>query len=280
LHFTLWQKEMGVKVANQYNYEFFDWFANPHLPTPDMLIAPSMWNYDVVDQFCRERGIQHVYLHCPVNRQELPFRQIPRARKFIHNAGRAAAHDRNGTMSVIHASSMLRTNAEIVIRFQGQQGLAHQSTDTIEDYQKFAQIVGAKNLTILVSELSNYADSYNDGDVMVLPRRYGGNCLPLNEALSVGMPVLMTDISPNNYLLPKNWLIPSHKVTEFTPRTQVDIYGADPLCLAQKIDEFYRMDEKDMLDENDTANGLADSISWDTLRPEYERVFEELCSQQ
>jgi hypothetical protein len=66
-------KELGVKTAVQYNYEFFDWFMYPHFPMPDMLIAPSKWHYDEVEAWAKPRGIRHQYLHCPVNRIKLPF---------------------------------------------------------------------------------------------------------------------------------------------------------------------------------------------------------------
>lgn len=269
-------KQMSVKVANQYNYEFFDWFANPHLPRPDMLIAPSMWHFEEVDQWCKAEGIMHGYLHCPVNRKEVPFRRIDKARTFVHNAGRAASYDRNGTRTVIEASRHLDTPAQIVIRFQAEQGLKHQTTGTIEEYAQYAEMERAKNLTIQTVEYANYADAYETGDVMLLPRRYGGNCLPLNEALSAGMPVIMPDISPNNFFLPNDWTLPARHIETFTPRTEVEVYEVNPALLARKIDEFYRMDEEHMLDENEVANQLAESISWETLRPQYLEAFERL----
>lgn len=39
---------------------------------------------------------------------------------------------------------------------------------------------------------------------MILPRKYAGLCLPMNEALMSGLPVIMTDIEPNNVILPKS----------------------------------------------------------------------------
>lgn len=271
-------KELGVKVAVQYNYEFFDWFVHPDWPTPDALIAPSKWHYDRVEEFCRTRGIKHTYLHCPVNRAALPQRRITKARTFLHMAGRAAAHDRNGTKTVIEASALLKTEARILIHFQGEQGLAHQATTTTDEYRNYARQHGnPEHLTILTHEFVEYSDAYNMGDVLLLPRRYGGNCLPLNEALSCGLPAIMTDISPNDQMLPYAWRLPAQKIGQFEPRTVIDIYGADPAALAAKIDEFYNMTEQQMLAESLWASRTADLISWDTMQPKYVAFLEELC---
>lgn len=272
-------KELGVKTAVQYNYEFFDWAVNPNYPTPDMFIAPSKWHYQDVEDICKQRGIMHAYLHCPIDRTALPFREIKQARTFLHVAGRAAAHDRNGTFTLIEASRFLKTEANIRIHFQGEQGLKHQLTATTEDYHRNLRNVGNPNsVTITTEDYDDYADVYKEGDVLVLPRRYGGNCLPLNEGLSIGMPVIMTDIAPNNEFLPQNWLVASGMVGTFTPRTRIDIFGADPQALAAKIDRFYNYSADLMRLENQVADRLAQHISWDGMRAQYMKAFEELCT--
>jgi glycosyltransferase involved in cell wall biosynthesis len=272
-------RELGVKTAVAYNYEFFDWFAHPDYPKPDMLIAPSQWHYQDIEKWCEDNNVKHVYLHCPVDRQDLPFREIKQARTFLHTAGRSAAHDRNGTKTVIEASKYLKTDAQIVIHFQGEQGLAHQTTMTTQDYRQYAEVYGdPSRLNILTQELINYADVYAMGDVLLLPRRYGGNCLPLNEALSIGMPAIMTNVSPNFSFLPFDWLVPAERIGQFEPRTVIDIYGADPQYLADKIDSFYNLTEHEMLVENFRASNLAHNISWDVMNQKYSEALESLCT--
>jgi glycosyltransferase involved in cell wall biosynthesis len=272
-------KAMNVKVANQYNYEFFDWFVHPDWPKPDMLIAPSKWHYSQIDEFANANGIKHTYLHCPVNRDALKCREIHQARTFLHTAGRSASHDRNGTKTVIEASRLLTTPAKIVIHFQGEQGLAHQTTMTTADYRQHAEKYGdPEKLTIVTQEFTNYADAYAMGDVLLLPRRYGGNCLPMNEALACGMPVIMSNISPNNQFLPQNWLVHAEKISEFTPRTTIDIYQTDPAKLAKKIDMFYNMDEAQMLTQSLQARNKAEGISWPNMEWQYRQAFEDLCT--
>lgn len=271
-------RQLGVKTAIQYNYEFFDWFVYDR-PKPDMLIAPSRWHYAEVDEWCRANGVQHVYLHCPVNRDLLPFKQVTRAHRFLHVAGKPAAHDRNGTYAVIAASKYVKApDMEIVVHFQGEQGLKHQLTDTTAEYRQAAERDGnPEKLRIRVREYENYQDVFAAAHVLLLPRRYGGNCLPMNEALSCGMPVVMPDISPNNEFLPKNWLIPAAVTSRFQPRAEVDIYSIDPVTLAAKIDEFAVMNRSQMLFESYTADKLAQKISWLALTQQYRQALEGLC---
>lgn len=270
-------REMGIKTAVQYNYEFFDWFSFPWYPMPDMLIAPSFWHYDEVDQFCRENNILHTYLHCPVNRELLPYREKSQFKTFLHNAGRSAAYDRNGTETVIDAARFSVSDAKFLIKFQGEQGLGHQSTSTIDDYRRRAEGIPEEKLEIRVIETPDYWNNYDEGDVMLLPRRYGGNCLPLNEALSTGMPVIMPSISPNNEFLPAEWQLPAGKVGEFMPRTKIDIFGIDPVALAAKVDVLANYDDNAARMESHKADKLADKISWDMLHATYVAALEYLC---
>lgn len=272
-------KELGIKTAVAYNYEFMDWLVNPNYPKPDMLIAPSKWHYKEVDAWCEANGVKHVYLHCPVDREALPFREIKKAHTFLHVAGRSAAHDRNGTNTVIEASKYIKNPVNIVIHFQGEQGLAHQATHSTDDYRRMLELHGDPNkVTIEQKEYVDYFDVYEQGDILLLPRRYGGNCLPVNEALSVGMPVIMPDISPNSEFLPNRWLVHAEKLHEFTPRTKVDIYEVNPQHLAKKIDKFADMNTAEMVTENIRANNVAESISWPNMLWKYQEVLEGLCA--
>jgi glycosyltransferase involved in cell wall biosynthesis len=94
-------------------------------------------------------------------------------------------------------------------------------------------------LKINKDNIRNREDLYNDYDAMVLPRRYAGLCLPMNEALISGLPVFMTDILPNNQILPHNWLVSSNKIGEFKTKSMVDVYEANQEELAKSIDNYF-----------------------------------------
>jgi glycosyltransferase involved in cell wall biosynthesis len=273
-------RQLGVKVAVAYNYEFFDWFKYPHLSKPDMLIAPSRWHYYDVQRWCEQHNIKHQYLHWPVDRDKLPLRPITKAHTFLHVVGRAAAHDRNGTLTVIEAAKHVKSDAVIKMHFQGEQGIGHQVTHKLGDYQQAvesAQAAGAR-IEISVSDYDDYQDVYREGDVLLLPRRYGGNCLPMNEALSCGMPVVMTNVSPNNSFLDTTWLVDAQLEATFEPRTVIGIFSARPEDLAYKIDEFAAMSESQMQAHSAIADGLAQSIDWKVMRKQYVDTLEALCS--
>ena len=267
LNFYKIAREKGVKTAVQYNYEFFDWILTPAYPRPDMFIAPSRWNYDIINDFCSANQIQHIYIHYPVDRSEIKFRHIDYAKKFVHIAGRPAAHDRNGTYTFLQAISQDENN---IIK-----GIVYtQDKDLIKE-------IKAEYPSVEVRQTANHAEMYKKGDVLVLPRKYGGNCLPMNEALSAGMPVIMTNLSPQDSLLPQEWLVSAteNKDIDFVPRTKILVYECSPHELYLKMAWLHSLSTQDMAEQNKRANIIADSISWDTLRPMYETALESLCHQ-
>jgi imidazoleglycerol phosphate dehydratase HisB len=85
---------------------------------------------------------------------------------------------------------------------------------------------------------------YAGFDAMVLPRRYAGLCLPMNEALMSALPVFMTDISPNDHILPKEWLIKSSSLGTFRTKVRIELFEADTVALAETIDNYVNSDNK------------------------------------
>jgi glycosyltransferase involved in cell wall biosynthesis len=109
---------------------------------------------------------------------------------------------------------------------------------------------------------------YKGFDAMLLPRRYAGLCLPMNEALMSGIPVFMTDISPNNAILPDKWLSESIKIDTFKTKSMVDVYAAKPDDLAKIIDRYIGNSIKN--DMKQVAYDIAiDNFSVDNLRNKY-----------
>jgi glycosyltransferase involved in cell wall biosynthesis len=259
-------REMGVKTAVQYNYEFFDWSEgsiwanNP----PDLFIAPSTWHYDDVSARAEQLGAKHIYLHCPVNRNVIKRRNIDTAVSFVHIAGRPADHDRNGTYTFLEAITMSNGDLRGVVYTQDQE-----LANTIKhEYPSIEVKVNVKD----------YTDIYKKGSVLVLPRRYGGNCLPMNEALAAGMPVIMSKLSPQIDFLPERWLLPATLTdTEFAPRFKIDVFACEPVDCLFRMRWFKSLSNQDMKEQSDIASELAESISWAEMKSKYTEVFEALC---
>ncbi len=234
-------RSRNIKTVLRINYELNILQTEDAYPRPDYYISPSTWNYDLIS-FPR----RHL-LNFPVDRERLPFKRKDKIERFYHIAGHQAYEDRNGTDIVLAALPYIK--APITI---------------------FTQ---SPLLGFLPNEVENYWEIHQ-GDCCVLPRRYGGQCLPMNEALSLGNLVIMPDIKPQNEFLPQSMLIPtsSHRVIP-TQGGMVDCYDVDPKVLAEKINELYTLDTAEL---SDWANSYAKTISWDVMAPKYLDLFTKL----
>lgn len=219
-------KVANVKTIIQNNWEFTDYLKQPELPLPSLLVNHSYWHLD--DQKALWPEITD---YCPTPLFIEDFDEIYKQnmeqtgrRRFLHIAGRSTYEDRNGTTDLIEAIKLIpkEIDFELVIKTQ---------TAVIAD-------VGDPRVVIDKSSPLDEKQLYRDFDVAIMPRRYGGACLPMNEALASGLPVIMTNIEPNNKILPQSWLVDSQKKTVFMARTLIDVYSADHNKLADKIMKF------------------------------------------
>jgi glycosyltransferase involved in cell wall biosynthesis len=246
-------RQAGVKVVVQPNYEFFDRNA-----TPDLWAVPSMWHWDDIPE-------PKVLLPVPIATDRFPQRPTRgRATRFVHIGGWPAIHDRNGTTDLLEALQFVQSPITVAIKGQD----AHALGKLMRGYRVPSNV----ELIFDARDVPDYWDNYSDGDVLVMPRRFGGLCLPTNEALGAGMPVIMPDISPNNTWLPAEWLVSATCEAQFKARTLIDIHTVDHRALAAKIDQF-ATDATFYAHAEATARDMAKRMSWESLRPEYDRMF-------
>jgi hypothetical protein len=52
----------------------------------------------------------------------------------------------------------------------------------------------------------------------------------------------MTNISPNNKVLPEEWLFESNKIDELQTRTMLDVYDGNAKMLGKLVDDYYSLD--------------------------------------
>jgi hypothetical protein len=114
---------------------------------------------------------------------------------------------------------------------------------------------------------------YAGFDALIMPRRYGGLCLPCNEALTSSLPVIMSNTSPNDAVLPADWLVPGVFNGGFTSRVPIPYFNVNISLLARKLDERAVM--PDVALDQQKARALELSRQWDpeVLRPQYRAVF-------
>ena len=253
-HFVAIAKKKRVKTILQYNFEFLDYLSNERLILPDVLLAPSLWRFEEVKE---KFGDRCLVTHLPPPTDEKLFdsnrdMNKKRSNRLLHVGGKAAIYDRNGTNSVFEMLKYSKQDYELVIRSQTE----------LDIDCKDERIVSH------VGNEKNREDLYCGYDAMILPRRYAGLCLPMNEALMSSLPVFMTDISPNNLLLPKEWLAKSDFVKDFMTRIGIQLYNADPEALAETVDNYFV--KKDLSQDKETAFNLGyENFSATVLKQKY-----------
>lgn len=265
LNYCLFEKAnaKGVPTVLQYNYEFLDYLNQPQLAPPTVLAAPSIWHKNDVEKL---KIAPVIDLPVPSEVDDIDIREITECRTMFHIAGKQAIHDRNGTMTFIEAAIKCGNKFKYQIYAQQLDGTTEQLI------QKAAEKVEIE----VIYNSPNYTDMYTEGDVLVLPRKYGGLCLPMQEALAAGIPVIMPDVEPNGYRLPKQWLVNAERTRSFMTRTKIDIYEVNPNYLAFKMCEF--ADHNFMRWSNQEATEIGKALSWKRLKPYYEEVFNQVVS--
>ena len=247
-------KKRGIKTILQYNYEFLDYLSNPNQTLPDVLVAPSLWNFkDVVERFGDKTSVVHLPPPTDINlfSQAREINKSKTHKRLLHIAGKAAVKDRNGTNTVIEMLNYSSGDYELVIKTQSQLDIK----------------CNDPRLTIDASSPDSHQSLYEGFDAMILPRRYAGLCLPMNEALISALPVFMTDISPNNKVLPSDWLFNSTKIDQLQTRTMLDVYNGDARMLAKLVDDYYDLD---ILNLKNKAFDLGNNnFSTDSLKQKY-----------
>jgi hypothetical protein len=254
-------KAFGVKTVLQYNYEFLDYLNQPTWTLPDALLSPSSWYFeDVVKKF----GDKTKVVLLPPPSATEAFRKARETNlkqkhgRILHIAGKAAIKDRNGTETVIEMMKHLKSDVVLDIRTQ----------------VKIDLPITDKRINIITDNTENHSDMYVGYDAMILPRRYAGLCLPMNEALISALPVFMTNISPNNDLLPPEWLVESRKISRLMTRTMLGVYEGDAKRLASLVDNYL---ESDTLQEKQKAFDIGNkNFSYESLLDKYNKVFKEL----
>lgn len=265
LNFQLYDiaRRKGVKTIQIYNYEFLDFFENPLWPKPDLFAAPTSWGKPHVETL----GVPIVDLPLPIDPTFCEPRNIVSCETFIHIVGLPAVHDRNGTLAFIQAANMLGNKFRYKIFYQ-----TPKDRDRTLSFEPILEALRTARVPIeQIADTENNQDIYAQGDVLVLPRRYGGLCLPMLEALSAGMPVIMTDIQPNYDILPEQWLCRTRKTGYFWTRHNIDLYDAEILDLHNTMLRF--AEPTYMEKQNVKARQIAQDLTWDHLKPYYDEVL-------
>lgn len=245
-------KERGIKTVLIPNYEWTE--ENPPIH-PDLYLCPSLLERDIYKFY----PTQSKHIPFPVDRKLFPFKQRTKATTFVFNNGHGGTGGRNGVRELLAAIPLVKSStARFIVRSQI---ALPEVTDP--------------RVQVIVGETKR-EDLFKDGDVFIIPRKFGALSLPTWESLSSGMPVLSTDVYPFNAILPKDWFFKAERTekSRTAPMNRlIDIAIVNPVTIAEKIDAWVG---QDITKDSQKANEIAQSMSWEVLHDEYLKVFNKL----
>lgn len=244
-------REKGIKTFLMTMYEC----TPKHRPhEPDVFICPSLLDI----QYFPERS---VFLPIPVDTQKTPWKLRERAETFIHNGGYLGLRGREGTTLLIDAMDHVKSPIRLILRVQENVKGIHlynAQTNPKIDYRP---------------ETIPYGELYATGDVAVMPQKFNGCSLPIQEAYASGLLVMTTN------RFPMNWWLPTEPMIPIRGSITVSIGGAylnfeesviAPSDIAATIDYWYG---KDISEFSLRAKQWAEDNSWEALKPEYLEVL-------
>jgi len=244
--FTKWAEAAGVTSVLHANPEFYT-----GAQSPTRLWSATPWRKDVMP-----RNTEIVPYPVAADRFT-PADPHDGPCRFVHVAGKRALADRNGTDSVMAALPLLTRPCEIRI--------------VVQHGEVPARPAVPPHVKVTFSDPpADYWRLYDDADALVLPRRYGGLCLPVQEACAAGLAVLMSDLTPNHV-----WPGPRvhaefwRKVT--MPCGRVPVYDVNPSVLAAAMDALADPDRRTGLQAESRA--WADAHSWEAQGPAWRNLL-------
>tara|TARA_B110000211_G_C14092689_1_gene560144 strand:- start:4822 stop:6069 length:1248 start_codon:yes stop_codon:yes gene_type:complete len=188
---VIWAKELGIKVVAYIDYYKEDTVAA--FGIYDQIWCNTKRHFSVFEQFPQAKYIPwgtDVHTFVP---QDIPHAKESDKVTFFHSAGMSPI--RKGTDIFIQAAVELAKTTESF------KVLIHTQVSLEEHMPKLAKAIAdlkQKNILSVVCETVSAPGLYHLGDVYVYPSRLEGIGLTIAEALSVGLPTIVTDEPPMN----------------------------------------------------------------------------------
>lgn len=203
----------------------------------------------------------------PWIRTQLPWANDDRLH-VLHVAGKRGVGDRNGTRLFIESLRYLRSPIKVLITAQDHHDrwrkLIDENAPRRGDVEVFLQTASTSDRRAL----------YLGQDLLVMPRRFGGLCLPVLEAMGSGMAVAMTACSPNEWwpVFPMDC---DRDVSVQVPFGNLPTMTVQPETIAQTIEMFAR-DRAVLRAQQEASRTWAEQNTWDVLGPKYIERMEEV----
>jgi glycosyltransferase involved in cell wall biosynthesis len=221
------------------------WYGDPH-----ERVWPTSWRVPAAGR------ILPVPVDLPPSLHAYPYHDGPL--RVLHVAGARAVGDRNGTDLFIAALGQLTSDVYVRI--------------CVNDGFQPTLVAVPPNVTVeILRDTPEREQMYTGMHVLVLPRRYGGLCLPAQEAAAGGLAVVLPDCEPNRDYPAQ--ILPAHKgPPQRVPVGKVPTFVVEPRDIATAIDALARNPDVLALAQKN-AQEWAGRHGWDTLAPRYDEVL-------
>lgn len=252
-----WAREAGARTVVHVNPEFYRHAREDH-PHSDALWAPTPWR---LEHLPPETPV--VPMPVALDRFEAMLPPEGGPLRVLHVVGRRAMADRNGTRALYRALRMLRVPVKVRVVTQDARLMPPPRTPWVD----------AK---VVVGGVPDYWALYEEAQVLVLPRRYGGLSLPAQEAMAAGLAVVMTDCAPQATFWPVLTVACDQRGAVQAPAGDIPLYDANPTVLAALLTRLAE-DETLLRSAQHAGLGWASAHSWDALRPVWLTALRAAC---
>jgi glycosyltransferase involved in cell wall biosynthesis len=256
-------QQRGVRTYVHVNPEFCQHLAVPTLIKPTLLMNPTEWMHDQLPQPKQVVPFPVATERFNTVGKDSDWFNIP-AKNFLHIVGRPAAYDRNGTLELLTALQYVTKPINLMISCL--------QAGYVIDAIRPVKIPGHVTIDINEMQYPEYWSIYKNQDVMIMPRRWGGMSLPIQEAMAAGLPVIMAANDVYSPQCPPEWSVAAWHDTWFQARTRIDVYKANPANLAHCIDTF-ASDPVMTVHGRERALQWAQMHSWRRLKPRYDELL-------
>ena len=261
VNFPAIARRHGVATVCHLNPEFYKHGHEPTWPQPSQWWLPSPW---LIDDPRLPADAVMVRTPAPYRWMLRESERAPGPLRVLHVAGKPAMGDRNGSRGLLMALRHVTADVEVTVRAQA------------SSFPHPSRIGRGVRYTPDLGDHPDYRMMYAGFDVLVLPRRYGGLCMPVIEAAAAGLAVVMTDCSPN-FAYPARLVDARSFESVATPLGPVQAFDADPRALAATIDELAR-DPFALRQAKDDAIEWARAMSWDDSAPVWRDMLAEVAA--
>jgi len=247
-----WARQMGVRTVIQGNPEFtrHGLAGYDDLEPPDEWWWPTHWRLDKVPA--------GRVMPVPMPHRDPAPHPGDEGLRVYHVVGQRAFADRNGTDVVMRSLSLLRGKIDVTL------------------YALDASIPAPGPTRVRVRIHNEGMDDrwamHAGQHLLVLPRRYGGLCLPALEAAACGVAVLMSACSPNDEFTALTVSAPPPRTVRLAGG-DVQVTNVHPADLASSLN--WLAGSPDVV-AAEMRRAWSAAPRWDEWRPRYLAAFAEL----